>query len=341
MMQHAAPLKRRQANRRLASRGLSLVELMVAIAVGLILVASLATLFANSSQSGNELEKSIRQMENGRYAMELISEDLSVAGYYGELSISAMTFSSPDICATASTAIGWSNSASTVPIYITGLSATEAAALTCLPNRVPGSVALVLRRLETTAVAPAAVAASGIYIQSSRCASDPNATRFIASSTAADFTLHDLNCTNLNNVRRYVSRIYYVASCNECGSDTVPTLKRAELNATQVTVSPLAEGIEEIAFEFGFDTDGDGVPDIFRTGLSGTAGAGDNDWGNVVATRVYMLSRSAEPSTGFTDGKSYQLGMAGSRGPFTDHYKRRTYTVTARLNNPAGTRESP
>ena len=60
-------------------RGFSLIELMVAIAIGLILVAGLAMLFANSSQTGNEIDKSIRQIENGRYAAELLSEDISVA----------------------------------------------------------------------------------------------------------------------------------------------------------------------------------------------------------------------------------------------------------------------
>ena len=35
------------------------------------------------------------------------------------------------------------------------------------------------------------------------------------------------------------------------------------------------------------------------------------------------------------------MGLAGTRGPFTDNYKRRVYVVTGRLNNPAGVREVP
>ncbi len=323
------------------SRGLSLVELMVAIAVGLILVAGLATLFANSSQSGNELDKSIRQMENGRFAVDLLSEDMSVAGYYGELAVEGLTWSNPAACATTVATLGWDNAASTVPVFLTGLNSTQAAALACLPNHKSGTPALVLRRLDTTAAAPAAAASASAWVQTSRCATDPNATRFIISGTPADFTLRDLNCTAINNVRRYVSRIYYVATCNECGTDSIPTLKRAEIYTTGTTVSPLAEGIEEVAFEYGFDTNGDGVPEIFRNALSGTAGAADNEWSNVVAARLYVMSRSTETSPGFTDGKTYSLGLAGTRGPFTDSYKRRVYSTTARLNNPAGIREVP
>lgn len=337
---HLNPHRARPVPRH-ALRGMSLIELMVALAIGLILVAGLATLFANSSKSGNDLENSIRQMESGRYAIELLSEDIKMAGYYGELSIDGITYSTPAACETAIGSLGWDNAANTIPTFITGLSATQAAALSCLPNRVTGSPALVLRRLDTTAVAPAAAASGAAYVQTSRCATDPNATRLIISSTAADFTLRDLNCTAINNVRRYVSRIYYVASCNECGVDTTPTLKRAEIGASQVTVSPLAEGVEEVAFEYGFDTNGDGVPDTYLAALSGTSGAADNDWSNVVAIRVYLLSRSTTPSAGFTDGKTYSMGFAGTRGPFTDSNKRRVYVATGRLNNPAGIREVP
>lgn len=322
-------------------RGFSLVELMVAIAIGLILVAGLATLFANSSQTGNEIDKSIRQIENGRYAAELLSEDISVAGYYGELSTTGMTFGAASACATAVSALGWDNAALTGPVAVTGFNATEAAALACLTNYKGGTAALVLRHLDTTAVAPGASTNGGVYMQTSRCSTDPNATRFIISTTSTDFTLRGLNCTAINSVQRYITRIYYVASCNECGVDTIPTLKRAELKGNQMVISPLAEGIEEVAYDYGFDTSGDGTPDIYRTGLSGVAGAQDNDWGNVVGIRIHMLSRTTETSSGFTDSKTYGLGLSGTRGPFNDSYKRRAYTVTTRVNNVAGPREVP
>lgn len=322
-------------------RGFSLIELMVAIAIGLILIAGLATLFANSSQTGNEIDKSIRQIENGRYGAELLSEDISVAGYYGELSTTGMTFGTASACATAVNALGWDNTVPTAPVAVTGFSATEAAALGCLTNYKAGTVALALRHLETTAVAPGAATDGGVYLQTSRCSTDPVATRFIISTTSSDFTLHGLNCTAINNVQRYITRIYYVASCNECGVDTIPTLKRAELKGNLMVVSPLAEGIEEVAYDYGFDTNGDGSPDTYLTGLSGVAAAPDNDWGNVVGMRIHMLSRTTETSTGFTDNKTYGLGLSGTRGPFNDSYKRRAYTVTTRVNNVSGPREIP
>lgn len=319
--------------------GSSLIELMVAIALGLILVSGLATLFANSSQTGNEINKSVQQIENGRYAAELLTEDISVAGYYGELSTIRTIYGPAGGCATSVAALGWDNAASTVPVAITGYSATQAAGLGCLPNHRNGTAAIAIRHLDTAFVAPGVSTDGNVYMQTSRCATDPYATDFIISTTSSNFTLRGLNCTPINNVQRYVARVYYVADCNECGIDTTPTLKRAELIGNRMLVSPLVEGIEEIAYDYAFDTDGNGTPDKYLPGLSGDAGAPDNSWANVVGIRVHLLSRTTEISPGFVDSKIYDLGLSGKRGPFNDAYKRRGYTVTARLNNIAGPRE--
>mgnify|MGYP003597617820 CR=1 FL=1 len=63
--------------------GFSLVEFMVAIMIGLFLVGGLATFIVSSSSTRNELEKTNRQIENGRYAIEKLSEAIKLAGYYG------------------------------------------------------------------------------------------------------------------------------------------------------------------------------------------------------------------------------------------------------------------
>lgn len=328
-------------------RGFSLVELMVAIAIGLILMGGLVILFANSSHTANEIDKSIRQIENGRYATELLSENISIAGYYGELTTDGISLGTPAACATTANDLGWDNGLLAVPVVpiaplvVTGLSATQAASTGCLSNYKTGTAALVLRHFDTAFVTPGAATDGNFYVQTSRCSTDPVDIRFIISTSAASFTLRDINCTSINKVQRYVTRIYYVADCNECGVDIVPTFKRVELRGGQMVVSPLAEGIEDVVYDYGFDTNNDGVPDSYLTDLSGVVGAADNEWKNVAGIRAHMLSRTTEPTDGFTDSKTYALGLSGNRGPFNDHYKRRAYTVTTRLNNVAGLRETP
>ena len=335
------------APRCLLIRGVSLVELMVAIAIGLILLSGMITLFSNSSSSITEIDKSIRQIENGRYAVELISENIRIAGYYGDLTTDGVTLVSPAICATLPNLLGWNNGLQAAPVVavapvpVTGLNAADAAQLTCLANYKAGTPALVLRHLETVPVAAGPATDGQVYLQTSRCSTDPLATRFIVSTAAADFTLKDVDCLSSSKLQRYVTRLYYIATCSECGLDTIPTLKRVELQGASLLVSPLVEGIEDIAYDYGFDTNNDGIPDSYQTGLSGISGAQDNEWKNVVGIRMHILSRTTEASSGFIDSKSYALGLSGLRGPFNDHYKRRAYTLTTRLNNVAGLREIP
>jgi type IV pilus assembly protein PilW len=350
-------MKRPHTGRRLSrSFGFSLIELMVAMTIGLTLMGGLLTLFSATSSAGNELDKSIRQIENGRYAVELLTEDISVAGYYGELSTGLSkdwAYDASAACATPLTStdnLGWNDTAS-LPKPIIGLSAAQADALTCLPHRKPGTAALVLHRLDTNEIAIADAVAGTFYVQTSRCAAedldDATYPRFIAGNALTSFTLTKADCATKNAVRKYINRIYYVAACDECAAgvaDTIPTLKRAELVGGAFVSIPLVEGIDDIAFDYGVDTNEDGLPDQYLQTLAAVVPPNTPpnplvDWGNVMSVRMHVLSRTIDKSTGYTDGKTFQMGLSGSRGPYTDNYKRRLSTITARLNNPAGARE--
>src|SRR5436190_422199 len=66
------------------ARGFSLVEFMIAMTIGLFLVGGLVYLISETSRSRAEIERSSRQIENGRFALDRIAEDLRHAGFYGE-----------------------------------------------------------------------------------------------------------------------------------------------------------------------------------------------------------------------------------------------------------------
>lgn len=328
-------------------RGVTLVELMVGMTLGLMVVAGLALLFANSSRAGRELEGTARQIENGRYAVDFLAQELATAGYYGDVDRSSAVYTNPDPCATALASLGWDTASKSRPSSLEGRTASELAAVTCASNAAAGTPAVVLRRLDATPIAQAAInnADGYVYVQTSQCNADPSNTPYLVSNDKNALTLRNIACTGTGTgeVRRYLSRTYYVASCNECtgsAADTTPTLKRAELLGNAIAVTPLATGIERIAIEYGFDTNLDGVPDVYRATLSGTPGAADNSWTNVVTARVYVLARATEEAPNYTDTKSYALGLAGSFGPYNDHYKRKVFVTTAKLQNVAGPREN-
>lgn len=68
---------------RTAARGMSIVELMVAITIGLIILAAVSTVFVSSKSNYTTQESSARLQESARFAMNFISQDLRMAGYFG------------------------------------------------------------------------------------------------------------------------------------------------------------------------------------------------------------------------------------------------------------------
>src|SRR5688500_11281851 len=63
--------------------GFTLVELMIAMTISLLLLAGLVGLFVNMSRNSNEMAKTNSVIENGRFALQLIQDDLVHAGYWG------------------------------------------------------------------------------------------------------------------------------------------------------------------------------------------------------------------------------------------------------------------
>lgn len=64
-------------------RGLSLVELMVALTLGLVLTAGVVYLFMENKRTYRTADAVARLQENGRFALEMISYDLRMAGHAG------------------------------------------------------------------------------------------------------------------------------------------------------------------------------------------------------------------------------------------------------------------
>ena len=328
------------------ARGVTLIELMVGLTIGLLVAVALLLMFANASSTGQNLARAGMQIETGRYVSELLQEDIRLAGFFGERpdTAAAVVYTDPNPCLTVPA--GFANSPFGLPAALQGFSPTDSVA--CLANRKAGTSALALRRLAvgTTPVSSVVSGDQQYFLQYSFCSTDPAATLLIFNTSAAAFTLKNLACSAINPVRAYVSRVYYVADCNVCSgaaADTLPTLKRLELVGNQLVLTALAEGVEQLRFEYGFDTTGDGATDSYLNdnAAPGTAGPAAS-WHNVMTVKVHFITRSLDkvsggPSTAATG--AFVLGNVTSVNDPGDGYARRVYSSTVRLNNPSGGRE--
>ncbi len=335
----------------LRARGFTLIELMVSMTIGLIILLGMVTMFVKNTKSQAELEKSNRQTESGRYAVQLLTDDIYNAGYYGEFDPSPMPDPAlPGLCdATLPTL------RSSLPLAVQGLD-DSATAANCLTDPKEDSDVLVVRRVETCLIGQGncePANAGGAFFQASLCnngqelgSSDPNR-HFSMQTTVAALTAHKRDCTDLTpgtsaEVRRFVTHIYYVANNHKPG-DRIPTLMRARLGgagALAYTIEPMAEGIEAMHVEYGMDADKNGAPDAYVTN-PGTAGA----WRDVVAVKLHLLSRNTEKSIGYKDTKVYTLGLDATGQPkkptITDtQYKRHVFSKMVTIPNSAG-RKTP
>ena len=255
--------------------GLSLVELMIAITLGLLILAGLTTVFVSASESQRELQRSAQQIENGRYSMDTLTQDLHHAGFYGRYSTYTDGTTFPDPCITGDEAA----LANALGVPVQGFVAASQAALpsltgsTCstyLPsaNLQAGSDVLVIRRAETTPVTVGTSTTNGeVYLQADPVTVDIQfgsgavlTSSAKASGAAASIVQKDGSAAP---VRKYHVHIYFVAPCSvpaggasvctgssDDSGSPIPTLKRLELTvsggARTFQTVPIAEGIEAL-----------------------------------------------------------------------------------------------
>lgn len=348
----------RSSSKILNQLGFSLVELMISIAIGLLLLAALSTLFVNQSRTRAELDKENRMIDNGRYSLDILSENLRLAGFYGEYDLSSSSLPATwpnNPCSTTASAIGDS-----LLLHVQGYNAASATSAvasppTCVPSTIKnGSDILVIRRAHTTPTVATAAVTGTTYLQVSLCTPTTGATEspFILATVPATFNLSTKTCTAANagptfaDLRRFLVQIYYIDSNNVAG-DGIPTLKMAELGPANTFAStPLVEGIEYMQIDYGIDgvdTDVNGIIDANIDGVADGAyvscsACTADQWSHVVSVKINIIARNLETSTGYTDAATYTLGTAGTVTP-GGNYRRHAYTQVVRLTNPAGRRE--
>lgn len=343
-------MQRVMRRRHFHSAGFTLVELMVALAIASVLLLALAAMFIGTSTSRNELDKSSRQIEAGRYAAQVLSDEIRHAGYYGVLAsapnLPGSVTALPDPC---SNTLGTVQNSIGLPIQ--GYAGGASAPLTCLNAAAgykPQTGVIVVRRADTS-IAATAPTSPYFNIQTSGCAGDAIAYVFNSYANAGVFTLHSntspgclpLISAPTAKITPVYIRIFYISTCSDAdcsaaGADTVPTLKRIDLTADGTT-APVAiiDGIEDMQFEYGIDNvASDGTPDSY------TSAPAFADWVNVMAVRMYLLARNVDSTPGYSDVKTYALGpVTYTPSGSATAYRRHAYSSLVRLVNPSGRRE--
>ena len=378
---------------------------MIAMALGLLLLGVLLLVFLSVSRTNTEMSKTNGLIENGRFAINLLQEDIAHGGFWGgytpdfdnlittAVPADAPTAIAPDPCL-AFSAANWTSA------YKTSLLGVPAQSYDVVPSGCTALITdkkvntdvLVTRHANLCAVGAASCEALNngkVYFQPSFCEAETTATppvRYELGNTAGNFTLKKRGCTvgALTDKFKFVSNIYYIRTYAVTSGDGIPTLVRSTFDLTGTPPVPgfgtpvaLIEGIEAFKVEMGLDSKGrcntnnnyaaavsfvrpstcavdsavsanntlpsnrgDGVPEFPFVRCTTSAGCTATQLSDLVAVKIYVLTRSKEPALGHVDSKSYVLGST-TLVPFNDGYKRHVFTNTVRLNNISGRRETP
>jgi len=312
--------------------GFSLIELMIAIVLGLLVLAGLINLFVASNkalqiQSGNNYLQ-----ENLRIASDRISYSLRMADFWGgnEAANVGGGGASANTCNLAwATAInGSSPGAGAVFGYdgtaTFGSGTIPLGATACIggtANYVPGSDVLVVRYAYPQMLSPGPAVAGVTPAESTSISGYPKETFLLATSdgTAQLFLGNAVPSPNGSAFPRYVFPfqvdMYYLRPCSvmangatcaatDDGGIPLPTLMRAHLQSDGTFVSSeVVDGIEQLKFEYGVTADPANVLPVWST----AAGVG-SQWSNVVAVRVSVVSVSPTRDVTVPHASTYTLG---------------------------------
>jgi type IV pilus assembly protein PilW len=306
--------------------GISLVELMVALVVGLLLLGGITQIYVSNQRSFYALEQLARMQESGRFALDAITQDLRRAGYWGgnvDLTTNAGT-PGPEVpahaCGTTNAwgrMIGW---------RVSGRDDTNAG-YGCATGYLPDTDILTVRYAGPQTIDFDDVPADGgLYLQSTlflgwvMTGAQKDAFDNVPPAEVAGAPEH---LTPV--VRPLVSRAYYVAdSGRTCpGGQMIPALRRVGLNpATGAPESEeLASGVEQLQVRYLIDG-------AYRD----AAAIADDEWPDVTAVRVWVLVRGECPEPDLVNATVYAMGGT-VWPPAPDNFRRQLYSSTVTLRN--------
>lgn len=283
-------------------KGLSLVELLVAMTLSLLLMAGVLQTFLASKQTYSTNTALSRVQENGRFAMEFLGSDIRNAGYKGEcqaplnnlLNESGTGYSAEYFDLNQAV----SGRANASPSWLTDRTAGDVIHLKHAVN-----IAGVTASGNTPANANTInlTAASGVAQDTIIIVSDPvgcdmfqNRSNPNAQALSRGVTGSPGNKNPASNpfshaydssmeILRLQSVAYYVGN----NADNIPTLRRISFTTGAHNKEDLIEGVQDIRVLYG-------IAGSDRQVSSYVSAAGVTDWNQVVSVRVYLLLVSTE-----------------------------------------------
>ena len=330
-------MQRRIPNRTPTLRGdagVTLIELMVALAIGAFLMIGAITVFMQGRTTFRITESVSRLQENGRFAIDALEPEIRMARFWG------LTTRAARIANRASPTDPNGIGADTCGVnWLINLEAAVEATnggygFACAPTTgvaMAGADTLVVRRAAED-VAPLPLLAVKMYVQSARF---QDGLIFNNGALPAGFTAGDGSQTHA-----LVVNGYFVSTASSLGN-TFPSLRRKTLRDNgAIQEEEVLPGVEDMQIQLGVDTDLVGQAN--RGSIDRYVNANDPILdpldaafiadAEILAVRIWLRIRAERTENGFTDTATYQYADRNV-GPFNDGFRRMVVSKTIYLRN--------
>jgi type IV pilus assembly protein PilW len=323
---------------RARARGVSLIELLVAVTIGGLLIFGATKVYVDSRATYEVNETAARLQETARYALSVIEPDIRMSNYWGLVKGAGIVVGQAAQSA-GSTGVAQTCGNNFAHDLQQNLQASNNAyTLGC-------------------AAATAMLASDTLTVRRAAAADSVGTTgrlRICSTRTFASLVTDSSACTGAPNgqIHDLIVNTYYVDR-NSTHRVGLPSLRRRALGTNglaPVFLNPdeIIPGIEDMQVQFGLDP-------------SGTAGSAQRyvnpsaipSGAQIVSVRIWLLVRAENPEVGFRDNRTYQYGdrttatgttanlnTAGSAGfayAPADGFRRLLVSRTIQLRNALGT----
>lgn len=293
-------------------QGFSLVEVMIAMAIGLIVIAGVTAVLISSSTIYKSASNRARVQENSRFTLGTMQDDIHMAGYMGCFNINMFPSRYTNLASGANfisdyrSVVGGfeANGAGFAPALNAAIGAvggrTPLAGSDVLTVRIPTGPSLPLSGAMPTATAPIPLASvEGLTVGGLAVVSDcAYANVFgVTQIPATKMVAHAANRNSSAALTRVFSNAsratvtpiatvsYFVANA----SNNVPGNHALFRQEGSGAAEEVADGVEQMQLEYGVDTDNPRDNAVNQFVTANNIGAG-----TVVAVKVSVLLRSGE-----------------------------------------------
>ena len=321
------------------SHGFTLVEWLIAMTMGLFLLAGVFSVFVMSRSSSEDAFDQSELQENGRLAIRLISQDIKWAGFFGaytgqstqvgpslSLSAGSTILSTSDCLDERSVGSLPSNAGPARGLWVSRVSASKGlAGFACIlvADRVANTDVISIKRL----VGRPVPATEGLNANRFYMAANSQEARVIRGTETRPL----FGANNESQTWEYQHYIYYLSQDNG-----VPVLRKRYLTAdggSSLIGGAMAEGVEHMVLMLGVDDSviPDGRIDRYMSADQMTAQRWNE--GRVLGVRLFILIRAAKESARYKNNNTYQLGNLPPIKGNGDGYRRLLLESSIALRN--------